>query len=128
MCLHITIIFSGFLKEKKYFIGCLLWLYFFYQNIPNSNWNLQFLNNVIINKTKVLFPRAWVILADFDHPVWAMWFYCSQNFKLFGFPIFWFWASPNESYFQKRIVCTKFDIYVFINCCNIILIYYHCTF
>jgi len=24
------------------------------------------------------------------NPVKALWFYCSQNFKLFGFPIFWF--------------------------------------
>jgi len=30
---------------------------------------------------------------------------------LYGFPIFWFWAL-----FQKRVVWTKFDIYVFIVC------------
>jgi hypothetical protein len=28
-------------------------------------WNLQFLNNVIINKTKVLLPQANVTLADY---------------------------------------------------------------
>jgi hypothetical protein len=28
-------------------------------------WNLQFLNNVIINKTKVLLPQAYVNLADY---------------------------------------------------------------
>ena len=32
-------------------------------------WNLQFLNNIIINKTKVLLPQAWVTLADFVDPV-----------------------------------------------------------
>ena len=31
--------------------------------------NLQFLNNVIIIKTKVLLPQAYVILADFDYTV-----------------------------------------------------------
>ena len=32
-------------------------------------WNLQFFNNVIINKTKVLLPQAYVTLADFAYPV-----------------------------------------------------------
>jgi len=32
-------------------------------------WNWQFLNNVIINKTKVLLPQVQVILADFGYPV-----------------------------------------------------------
>jgi hypothetical protein len=32
-------------------------------------WNLQFLNNLIINKTKVLLPQAEVILAEFGYPV-----------------------------------------------------------
>jgi hypothetical protein len=31
--------------------------------------NLQFLNNVIINKTEVLLPQAYVTLADFGYPV-----------------------------------------------------------
>ena len=38
-------------------------------------WNCQFLNNVIINKTKVLLSQAYLTLADL----------------LFGFPIFRFW-------------------------------------
>jgi hypothetical protein len=34
------------------------------------HWHLQFLNNVIINKTKVLLlSRAYVTLADFSYPV-----------------------------------------------------------
>ena len=40
-------------------------------------------------------------------------------FKLFSFPIFWFWASPDEGYFERHLmkvilkthVHTKFDIY-----------------
>ena len=34
-------------------------------------------------------------------------------FKLFGFPIFWFECTWWRL-FHKRVVCTKFDIYVFI--------------
>ena len=37
------------------------------------------LNNVIINKTKVLLPQTYVTLADFGYPVLVFWFYCSQN-------------------------------------------------
>ena len=39
-------------------------------------WNLQFLNNVIINKTKVFLPQTYVTMAGFGYHVW---FYCSQN-------------------------------------------------
>ena len=38
-----------------------------------------------------------------------IWFYCSQNFKLFGFLIIRRWRL-----FQERVVRTKFDIYIFI--------------
>jgi hypothetical protein len=69
-------------------------------------WNLQFLNNVIINKTNVPHRHAEVTLGDFGYPVLSLWFYCSQNFKLFGFLICRFWV------YQKRVVRTKFDIYV----------------
>jgi hypothetical protein len=40
---------------------------------------------------KVLLPQTWVTVADFGYPVKALWFYCSQNFTLFGFQIFRFW-------------------------------------
>jgi len=49
-----------------------------------------FLNKVIINRTKVLLPQALVTLADFGYHVYALWFYCCENFKLFGFSIFRF--------------------------------------
>ena len=44
------------------------------------------------NKTKVLLTQGQVTLVYFGYPVQALWFYCSQNFKLFGFPIFLFLA------------------------------------
>jgi hypothetical protein len=41
--------------------------------------NLQFLNRVIIIKTKVLPPHALVIIVDFGYPVYIPWwgFVCS---------------------------------------------------
>ena len=39
-------------------------------------WHLQFQNNIIINKTKLLLPRAWITLVDFGYPVQAFWLYC----------------------------------------------------
>jgi hypothetical protein len=32
-------------------------------------WNLQFLNNIIMNKTKVILSRAYVTLVYFGYPV-----------------------------------------------------------
>jgi hypothetical protein len=44
--------------------------------------NLQFLNNVIIIKTKVPLPQAEVNIDDFDYPVFGpILFYCSRRFK-----------------------------------------------
>ena len=60
-------------------------------------WNLHFLNNVIINKTKVLLPQAYVTLADYY-----------LTFQSFDF------VRTRWGLLQKRVVCTKFDIYVFI--------------
>jgi hypothetical protein len=60
-------------------------------------WNLQFLNNIIINKTKVLLPQAYVTLADYY-----------LAFQSFNFVRTW-WRL-----FQKRVVRTKFDIYDFL--------------
>ena len=52
---------------------------------------------MIINKTKVLLPQAYVTLADYY-----------LAFQSFDFVRTW-WRL-----FQKRVVRTKFDIYVFI--------------
>ena len=74
--------------------------------------NLQFLSNVIINKTRVLSLRhTWPqqILAILFRPFGLL----HPNFKLFDFPIFFertWWRL-----FQKRVVRTKFDIYVLLN-------------
>jgi hypothetical protein len=37
------------------------------------------MNNVIINKTKVLLPLGYVTLANFVYPVYSLWFYYFQN-------------------------------------------------
>jgi hypothetical protein len=44
----------------------------------------------------------YVTLADFGYAVSTLWFYCSQNFEIFGFPIFWFLV-----YFIKVIPETR---------------------
>jgi hypothetical protein len=73
-----------------------------------------------------------VTLVDFDDPVYLL----TKPLELFGFPAFWLWvylmkviiltlSVPDEGYyfdferiwwrlFQKRVVCSKFNIYVFI--------------
>jgi hypothetical protein len=53
---------------------------------------LQFLHNVIVDKTKVLRSQAEMNIAEFGYPFQTGWFYCSQNFELIGFPIFQFWT------------------------------------
>jgi len=76
-------------------------------------WNLQFQNNWIINKTKVLLPHAWVTLSEFVYPVKALCFTCSQNLKLFSFPIFRFWASSDEGY-SRNVSCALNSISMFV--------------
>ena len=53
-------------------VSSLTWLirYIYY-------WNLQFLNNLIIIKTKDSFPSG--IVADCGYPVWTRWSYWSQT-------------------------------------------------
>jgi hypothetical protein len=64
-----------------------------YWEIPKiKNGNLP---NIIIYYSfalilKVRLPQAEVILVDVGYPMYALWFYCSQIFKLFDFPIFRF--------------------------------------
>ena len=42
--------------------------------------NLHFLNNVIIDKIKVLLSQTYVTVADFGYHVEILWLYCSQIF------------------------------------------------
>ena len=44
-----------------------MYLYIYY-------WSLEFLNNVVIIKTKVLLPQAYVTLTDFGYPVQDLWY------------------------------------------------------
>jgi hypothetical protein len=55
--------------------------------------------------------------------VMALWFYCSKNFKLFGFPIFRIWACLIKA-IPETVHVLKFDICVFLNyyLCLIIVI------
>jgi hypothetical protein len=74
-------------------------------------WNLQFLNNVNVNKTKVLLPQVKQILAIL--------------FRFFGFiapKIFNYMAFQSFDFertwwrlFQKYVVGIKFDIYFFVS-------------
>jgi hypothetical protein len=43
-----------------------------------------------------------VTLADFGYPVQALWFYCSQNNKLIGFPIFRPWEYLMKIILEMR--------------------------
>ena len=65
-------------------------------------WNLQLLNNAIINKTKVLLPKAKVTVVDFGYLVSVLWFYCSQSFQLFFFPMFRFCAYVMKAMPETR--------------------------
>ena len=71
---------------------------------------LQFLNHVIIIKTKVLLAQAYVTMADFWLPWLGPWITCSQipqtilSFKYFGFErIRW-------TLFKKRVLHAKYDV------------------
>jgi hypothetical protein len=43
-------------------------------------WIWQFLTNVIIIKTKVLLPQAYVTSSDFGYPVYALSFIAPEHF------------------------------------------------
>ena len=97
-------------------VSVLTW-YIIYRYI--YDWDWQYLNNVIIIKTKILLPRAFVTLADFT--IRSFWFCCSPKIiKLFGFPIFSTIQEATRVYLMKVIpekcLLTKLvtDIYVFI--------------
>ena len=55
-------------------------------------WNLQFLNNAIIIKTKVLLSQSYVTLPDLIY-VWTLWLYFSHRLLRYIFPIILRWAS-----------------------------------
>ena len=78
-------------------------------------WNLQFLNNVIINKTNVIFPQAYMTLDVFLAILFRPFgFNAPRNFNHLSFQSFDFeriWLRL----FQKRVVCTNYDVYVFID-------------
>ena len=70
-------------------------------------WNLQFENNVIIIKIKVLIPQTWVTLAEFAYAVYVLSFSISKSQKLFVFSIPFEYTGWRL--FQKRAMCIKLD-------------------
>ena len=81
-------------------------------------WNFQFLKILIIIKTEVLLPLAWVTLANFGYSVYALWFSSSQRplnylaFQSFNFERTW-WRL-----LQKRVECTKLLMKVIAETCR----------
>ena len=80
-----------------------------------SCWRQQFVNSVIILKTNVILPHAYVILADCGYAVYALWFIAPKTLNYLAFQSFhiehtW-WRL-----FKKRVLRTKLDVYVFIEC------------
>ena len=63
-----------------------------------------------------LLPQTEATLADFGNPDLLV-YLLPKHFKLFGFPTFRLWAYTCIWWrlFQKHVVRTTFDIYVFIN-------------
>ena len=51
-------------------------------------WNLQFINSVIIIKTKIHLNEALVTLPDIWYPVFVLWYYCSQRLIILAFQAF----------------------------------------
>jgi hypothetical protein len=76
-------------------------------------WNLQFLNNEIIIKTKVLFPQSRITFSDFGCAfLHSLVFLLSKSF---GFSIYIVWRWTRWRFIQLNIVCTNWDVSVFIN-------------
>ena len=68
-------------------------------------------------KTQVNFPQVYVTLAYFGHLVLTIWFNDSLAFKSFDY------GSTCWMSFQKRVVWTNYDIYIFTCCVNIICVF-----
>ena len=93
MYIFITIT-ESIISGQMYHISCfqrldndMVYAYIYY-------WNLQFINSVIIIKTKMYLNEALVTLPDIWYPVFVLWYYCCQILlKLFWFSwSFWLLA------------------------------------
>jgi hypothetical protein len=70
-------------------------------------WNLQFLNNESIIKTKVLLPQAYVTVADIGDPIYAL-LLARKTFNiiwLFNFSIL---SVPDEGYSRNALCALNF--------------------
>jgi hypothetical protein len=83
-------------------------------------WNIQFPNNAIIIKTNVFLPPAYVTITEFGYSVCAPLFTWTQRFlNYMAFPSLDL-ARTLWRLFQKRVVCTKLDIWGFLVLIHII--------
>ena len=73
------------------------------------SWNLQFLNHVIITKTKVLLPQRQVTITDNGYSIYALWFSFSHH-------LFSNILDSNVPYdgYSKNVSCVLSLIYTFI--------------
>jgi hypothetical protein len=58
-------------------------------------------------------PQTTKHMPIFGCPVWVLWFYCSQNLKLFGFAICRFWVYLMKGY-SRNASCALNLIYTFL--------------
>jgi hypothetical protein len=89
-------------------------------SIPPYNFVAEGINSVIINKTKYPFPKAKVTLANLGYPVLELWFSCSYRFSNYVAFLSLGFESTKYMIFQKYVVHTKFDIYIFITITGLI--------
>ena len=66
-------------------------------------WNLQFLNNVIKIKTKILLLQSRVTSSELDYLVQALWFSCSQHFKIIWLSNYFTMSIPKEGYARNEL-------------------------
>ena len=84
-------------SEEVEYVVCLSWESEDVEYVVCLSWESEDVEYVVclsvpkcnLLKTKVLLHQALVPLEDFSHPVYALWFSCSQRLKLFVFPTFW---------------------------------------
>jgi hypothetical protein len=79
-----------------------------------------FFPSAYVNPQRKMTLRTASYILDFGYPVSTLWFYCSQNFKLFVFPICRFWVSPDEGYSRNascalNLISTVVFFYIIIH-------------
>ena len=94
------------LARESMFPFCL----FFLLNL--QVWSIIQILMAMLYKLNNLFRRSKHFTINLGNPISLLWLFClgplvsllSNTLKLFGFPIFRFWASPNEGY-SRNMLC-----------------------